>query len=147
HRNDMIQKMKWQFASFGYKEIHTPAFQPYELYMQMNGTVNQQEMIKTIDNAGNVLLLSPDVTLPLTKRIARHHSQLEQALLYFCMLDVFRRISDIAGIQDICQSVCECVCVASAATDIVLIALRINVITSTDSTNVNIELGHPGFFK
>src|SRR5699024_9199572 len=69
-----------------YKEIHTPAFQPYELYMQMNGTVNQQEMIKTIDNAGNVLVLRPDVTIPLTQRIARHHSQLEQALRYFICL-------------------------------------------------------------
>src|SRR5699024_12336984 len=91
HRNDMIQKMKWQFASFGYKEIHTHAFQPYELYMQMNGTENQQEKIKTIDNAGNVLVLMPDVTIPLTKLIARHHSHLEQALLNFYTLDFYRQ--------------------------------------------------------
>src|SRR5699024_12845534 len=79
HRNDMIQKMKWQFASLGYKEIHTPAFQPYELYIQMNATVHQQEMIKTIHNARHVLALRPDVTIPSTQRIARHPSQLHPA--------------------------------------------------------------------
>lgn len=147
HRNDMIQKMKWQFASFGYKEIHTPAFQPYELYMQMNGTVNQQEMIKTIDNAGNVLVLRPDVTIPLTQRIARHHSQLEQALRYFYTLDVFRQTAGTAGSQENTQIGAEFFGDASAATDAEIIALSMNVLNSIDLTNVTIELGHAGFFK
>src|SRR5699024_12034571 len=98
----------------------------YELYMQMNGTVNQQEMIKTIDNAGNVLVLRPDVTIPLTQRIARHHSQMEQALRYFYTLDVFRQTAGIAGSQENTQIGAEFFGDASAATDHEISATRIN---------------------
>lgn len=146
-RNHMIQKMKQQFASFGYKEIHTPAFQPYDLYVQMNGTVNQQEMIKTIDNTGNVLVLRPDVTIPLTQRIAQQNPQLQQALRYFYVLDVFRQVSGSTSNQENTQVGAEFFGNTSAATDAEVIALSMNVLDCIDLKKVTIELGHAGFFK
>src|SRR5690625_2746772 len=89
HRQQMIEQMKQRFTSFGYREIHTSSFEPYDLYMNMNGTVNQQEMMKTIDNTGQVLVLRPDITIPLTQQIASHNKKITEDLRYFYVLDVF----------------------------------------------------------
>src|SRR5690625_2143504 len=70
YREQIIHKLKQRFLTYGYNEIHTSTFENYDLYANMNGTVNHQEMIKTIDNTGKVLVLRPDITIPITQQIA-----------------------------------------------------------------------------
>src|SRR5699024_10998201 len=94
HRQQIIQQMKRLFNSFGYREIHTSAFEPYDLYVQMNGTVNHKEMMKTIDNTGEVLVLRPDITIPLTQQIATNNKSITEDLRYFYVLDVFRQAQE-----------------------------------------------------
>src|SRR5699024_10269392 len=92
------------FLSFGYKEVYIPTFQPYDLYMNMNGTVNQQEMMKTIDYNGNVLVLRPDVTIPLTQQIALSNHKAKQHLRYFYILEIFRQAFEAKGSRENTQA-------------------------------------------
>ncbi|HLS65632.1 MAG TPA: ATP phosphoribosyltransferase regulatory subunit, partial [Pseudogracilibacillus sp.] len=90
-RQAIIQRMKKRFQTYGYDEILTSVFEQYDLYAKMNGTVNHKQMIKTIDNTGEVLVLRPDVTIPLTQQLAKHNKEITEHIRYFYVLDVFRQ--------------------------------------------------------
>src|SRR5699024_1564847 len=90
----LIKQLKSRFSTYGYREISTSVFEKYNLYATMNGTVNHREMIKTIDNTGQVLVLRPDITIPLTKELANNSTILQEDLRYFYVLDVYRQITD-----------------------------------------------------
>src|SRR5699024_2922418 len=103
-RTEIIQKLKNKFLSFGYKEVYIPTFQPYDLYVNMNGTVNQQEMMKTIDHNGNILDLRPDVTIPLTQQVALSQKSVTPDLRYFYILEVFRQAFEAKGSRESTQA-------------------------------------------
>jgi ATP phosphoribosyltransferase regulatory subunit len=146
HRKQIIQKMKQRFSTFGYQEMSTSTFEPYDLYVHMNGTVNKQEMMKTIDNNGEVLVLRPDITIPLTQQIASHNKKLEEDLRYFYILDVFRQAKDAVGNREQTQAGVEYFGNPTPAADAEIIALAIQMLEDIKLDNVKIELGHAGFF-
>src|SRR5690625_1649482 len=90
-RETLIDQLKLRFATYGYREISTSVFEKYNLYATMNGTVNHREMVKTIDNTGQVLVLRPDITIPLTKELATTTPNLTKDLRYYYVLDVYRQ--------------------------------------------------------
>src|SRR5690625_5964305 len=51
-------------------------------------------MKKRIDNTGQVLVLRPDITIPITQKIALHNKTLQKDLRYFYILDVFRQAAE-----------------------------------------------------
>lgn len=146
-RSQIIQNVKKYFSTFGYKEIYTPAFQPYDLYVHMNGTVNQQEMIKTIDNTGNVLVLRPDITIPLTQQIVGQQNKAEQDLRYFYILDVFRQAGAAKESQENTQIGVEYFGNDTPEADAEVIALGFQLLKQFIPSKMKAELGHAGFFK
>ena len=73
----------------GCKIIQTPTFEDYDTYGNYFPAM-RREMIKTIDADGSVLVLRPDVTLPLVKSVAREFPDPAQLLKYGYVSTVFR---------------------------------------------------------
>ncbi len=143
----LLIKLKKRFSSYGYDEIKTNSFERYDLYAQLNGTVNKQEMIKTIDNNGQVLVLRPDVTIPITKQIASVNTHLNDDLRYFYVADVFRQNSEQAEDGKSTQAGVEYFGNSSSEADAEIIALAIHSFEDLNIENFKIELGHAGFFQ
>ena len=143
----LIIKLKKRFSSYGYDEINTNSFERYDLYAQLNGTINKQEMIKTIDNNGQVLVLRPDVTIPITKQIASVSTHLNDHLRYFYVADVFRQNNEQAEDGKSTQAGVEYFGNFSSEADAEIIALAIHNFKDLNINNFKIELGHAGFFK
>lgn len=146
-RQKLIHSLKNRFSTYGYDEIHTPTFEAYDLYANMNGTVNHQEMIKTIDNTGQVLVLRPDITIPLTQKIAANNKQLDKDLRYFYVLDVFRHTIDHIDNRESTQAGVEYFGNFSEEADAEVIALAVHTLRDLKIDNFKIEIGHAGFFK
>lgn len=146
-RQQIIQKIKQRFSTFGYNEIFTSTFEDYDLYAKMNGTVNHQEMIKTIDNTGKVLVLRPDVTIPITQQIALNNKELKEDLRYFYVLNVFRQTQETKDFRESTQAGVEYFGNPSPEADAEIIALAIQLLEDSQVSNYKIELGHAGFFK
>ena len=142
---EIIKRLKKRFASYGYDEIQTAPFERYDLYAQMGALINTKEMIKTIDSSGHVLVLRPDVTLPITKQIADRHTKLNEALRYFYVDEVFRADSEEHR-ESKTQAGVEYFGNQSSEADAEIIALAIHAL---DDLNVDftIEVGHAGFFS
>src|SRR5699024_6840075 len=146
-RQFVIAKLKESFQSYGYDEITTSVFGHYDLYAQMNGTVNHQEMIKTIDNTGQVLVLRPDVTIPLTERLARQTKRVMTDVRYFYVLDVYRQAIADGADRESTQAGVEYLGNKRPQADAEIIALAIDTLNGFGIEQMTIELGHAGFFK
>lgn len=143
----VISQLKQIFQLYGYDEITTSAFGLYDLYAQMNGTVNHHEMIKTIDNTGQVLVLRPDVTIPLTERMARQTKRLPTDVRYFYVLDVFRQTTTDGADRERTQAGVEYLGNARPQADAEIIALAVDTLQKVGMKQLTIEIGHAGFFK
>src|SRR5690625_1403381 len=146
-RQQLIQQLKQRFMTFGYDEIYTPTFEAYDLYANLNGTINHHEMIKTIDNTGQVLVLRPDITIPITEKIAQHNKKLHKDLRYFYIQDVFRQTAETNKHRESTQAGVEYFGTPSAEADGEFIALAIQILQDINISQFKIEIGHAGFFK
>src|SRR5699024_2149613 len=140
YRQQLIHTLKQRFLTYGYNEITTSTFEHYDLYASMNGTVNHHEMIKTIDNTGQVLVLRPDITIPLTQKIAMNYDDLAEHLRYFYVLDVFRQAADSKDFLESTQAGVEYFGNAAAEADAEIIALAIHVLQDLQLEDFKIEL-------
>lgn len=75
--------------SHGCKIVQTPSFEDYDSYGTYFPSL-RKEMIKTIDSDGSVLVLRPDVTLPLVKAAAIEFPDGSELLKYGYVTTVFR---------------------------------------------------------
>ena len=65
----------------GCKIIQTPTFEDYDTYGTYFPQL-QREMIKTISSEGEVLVMRPDVTVPLAKTASREYPDARQLLKF-----------------------------------------------------------------
>ncbi len=146
-RQQLINKFKQRFSTYGYHEIYTPTFEAYDLYANMNGTVNQHEMIKTIDNTGEVLVLRPDITIPITKLISNSNQELREDLRYFYIQNVFRQTQEAKDYRENTQAGVEYFGNTTPEADAEIIALAIHLMNDMELEHFKIELGHAAFFQ
>lgn len=72
----------------GCKIIQTPAFEEYDTYSRLFPQL-KREMVKTIDTDGQVLVMRPDVTVPLVRTVAREYPDPHQLLKFGYVSTVF----------------------------------------------------------
>jgi ATP phosphoribosyltransferase regulatory subunit len=143
----IIKTINKRFTTYGYKRIKTSAFEQYDLYSEVKSSINQNEMIKVIDHTGQVLVLRPDVTIPITKELAQNFPDLSSELRYFYVQEVFRQPFDKNDSIERTQAGIEYFCASSPEADAEVIALACHLMKDLGFNDIKIELGHAGFFN
>lgn len=143
----VIKTINKRFTTYGYKRIKTSAFEQYDLYSKVNSSINQNEMIKVIDHTGQVLVLRPDVTIPITKELAENYPKLTDELRYFYVQEVFRQPVDRNDSIESTQAGVEYFCRSSAEADAEVIALACHTMKDLGFMDIKIEIGHAAFFN
>jgi ATP phosphoribosyltransferase regulatory subunit len=146
-RQNLINKLKKRFYTYGYQQIRTSTFEDYDMYSTVTGTVNKDDMIKVIDASGKVLVLRPDVTIPITRMTALNKQQYKDHLRLFYVLDIFRRSFDQNGKKESTQAGIECFGQNTPETDAEILMLAVHTLKDLDFKHFKIEIGHAGFFK
>lgn len=142
-----IKTIQKRFKTYGYQRIKTSTFEPYDVYTKVTSAMNRNEMIKVIAKNGEVLVLRPDGTIPITKKVAENISTLESEIRYFYIQDVFRQSllseenieSTQAGVEYFSES--------SPEADAEVIALACHTLKDLGFSDIKIEVGHAGFFN
>ncbi|MFD1361191.1 ATP phosphoribosyltransferase regulatory subunit [Lentibacillus salinarum] len=143
-QTSLIDTIKHRFHTYGYQQTRTGTFQDYELYASMTGTVRKRDMIKTIDPSGDVLVLRPDVTIPITRKMA---SEKERHHRLFYVENVFRQPSSGSQHQEFTQAGVECFGENSPENDAELIAMAVHLLNDLSFDQFKVEISHAGFFK
>lgn len=146
-REDLINKLKNRFYTYGYQQIRTSTFEDYDMYSAITGTVNKDDMIKVVDASGKVLVLRPDVTIPISRMTALNKQQYNDHLRLFYVLDIFRQTFDQNGKKESTQAGIECFGQNTPEIDAEVLMLAIHTLTDLNFKHFKIEIGHAGFFK
>lgn len=146
-RDNLITTLKNRFNTYGYKQVRTTTFEYYDLYSSITGTVNKDEMIKVVDTSGKVLVLRPDVTIPITRMIVSNKQRLLGESRFFYVLDVFRQSYEQTEKKETTQAGIECFGESTPENDAEVIALAIHTLKDLGFETFKLEVGHAGFFK
>ncbi|MEN2768776.1 ATP phosphoribosyltransferase regulatory subunit [Ornithinibacillus xuwenensis] len=147
YKEQLINQLKSRIHTYGYDQISTSVFENYDLYTTVNGTINRDEMIKVISPDGKVLVLRPDVTIPITQQVATQLNTSKETTRYGYVLDIFR--SSFRQTQGFVrtQAGVELFGNGRPEADSEVIALAIHCLVDLKLTNFKLELGHSGVMK
>lgn len=143
----IAKTIKKRFITYGFKRVYTSAFEKYDLYTEVKSSINQAEMIKVIDHLNQVLVLRPDVTLPITRQLAKEYTALPNDLRYYYIQDVYRKPVNALEKIESTQAGVEFFSESSPEADAEVIALAIHMLKDLGFQSVKMELGHAGFFN
>ncbi|WP_301108706.1 ATP phosphoribosyltransferase regulatory subunit [Sporosarcina sp.] len=142
----IIGTLSKRFTTYGYKRIKTSAFEKYDLYSNVRTSINQNEMIKVIDYTGEVLVLRPDVTIPLTQELVQMNGSLPEEMRYYYVQEVFRQTFQENEKIGKTQAGVEYFCKSSPEADAETIMLACHALRDVGFSDVKIEIGYAGFF-
>lgn len=139
---DRIQgKIISVIMNHGCKIIETPSFEDYDVYQHFFPQLRQQ-MVKTIDTDGRVLVLRPDVTLPIVETAAREFPRSNQLLKFGYVSTVFREYYGRSTYgKDFLQGGIEILSDSSPECDGEVIVTAAEILKAVGVENIRIDIG------
>ena len=139
---DRIQgKIISVIMNHGCKIIETPSFEDYDVYQHFFPQLRQQ-MVKTIDTDGRVLVLRPDVTLPIVETAAREFPRSNQLLKFGYVSTVFREYYGRSTYgKDVLQGGIEILGDSSPECDGEVIVTAAEILKAVGVENIRIDIG------
>ena len=139
---DRIQgKIISVIMNHGCKIIETPSFEDYDVYQHFFPQLRQQ-MVKTIDTDGRVLVLRPDVTLPIVETAAREFPRSNQLLKFGYVSTVFREYYGRSTYgRDFLQGGIEILGDSSPECDGEVIVTAAEILKAVGVENIRIDIG------
>ncbi len=144
-----IENTLWTvFASFGYKEVETPAFEYYDCYSGESGQITQEKLYKFFDEQGRILALRPDFTTSIARMTATKEQTHIVPVRYMYTGSVFRA-EHTEGVRsrEITQSGIELIGSYSAEADAEVIAAAMEAVTALGIEEYSMEIGQVAFFN
>lgn len=99
-RNKIIKGITDIFKRWGYSEISTPTIEYYDTFNHNTQSLKEEEMYKFFDNNGRILVLRPDMTVPVARMINTKLKDMELPLKLFYTANVFRAHKSLDGKRD-----------------------------------------------
>ena len=85
------------FEKWGYGEISTPTVEYYETFNHNTQSLKEEEMYKFFDSNGRILVLRPDMTVPVARMINTKLRDMNLPLKLFYNANVFRVHESLEG--------------------------------------------------
>lgn len=132
----------------GFKPIQTPTFEYYDLFMNMPGTMDTDQMIKLIDHDGKILVLRPDATIPIARMVANSKDTIDFEKLSY-VTNIFRMQNGDSDVfsRSFTQLGVECFGPKDPYVDVEMIALAIESLKAVGLEGFQIDLGQAEFFQ
>ncbi len=147
HDRELKQMAKIQevlttiFTSYGCRMVETPIFEPYDTYSKYFPHL-RKEFIKSIDIDGGILVLRPDVTIPLVKSLAIENEDSRAYLKFAYISNVFLNYQGRhGGGKDFMQGGAEILGSAETDCDSEIVYMAIKILRALDINNLHVDLG------
>ncbi|WP_207694489.1 ATP phosphoribosyltransferase, regulatory subunit [Enterococcus sp. DIV0212c] len=135
--NDIVKKR-------GYQRIDTPVIEFEDVFYSEEK--NEKDFYRFFDNQGRLLVLRPDMTMPIGRVIATTGIQPPLKLSYSGK--VFRSNKDMLGEQnELTQAGIELIGYSSLKAEVECITCAVEILEALNIPNFHIELGHAQIFR
>lgn len=148
HKRQVEDKARRSFTTWGYDEIETPCLEYMEVFRGSIGDFESERMFKLTDGSGRILVLRPDITMPLA-RVAATRLSGRQPLRMFYVGNAFQfsGADAAAGMREFTQIGVELMGQEGPMADAEVIALAISVLREAGLKDFQIDIGQVLFFK
>jgi len=141
-------RIRDSFRLNGYKELETPTIEFFDVFGSDGGFINQESMYKFCDSKGRLLVLRPDLTIPVARIAATKLKDEDFPLKCFYIGNTFSFDQLGGGRQnEFTQAGCEILGVNSIEADAEVVAMAIEIIKTTGIEEFQIDIGQVEFFK
>lgn len=148
-RRAVENKLKKLFTGFGYSEVVTPGIEFYDLFSGSSRNFQQENLYKLVDSKGRLITLRPDSTIPIARLVATRLAQAKLPLRLYYNQNIFENNALLKGRSDeISQAGIELIGGGNInRADYEALCTAVNALSSFDSEDFRLEIGHIGYFK
>ncbi|NLM75102.1 MAG: ATP phosphoribosyltransferase regulatory subunit [Clostridiaceae bacterium] len=147
-KRELESKIRNAFRLNGYMELETPTIEFYDVFAGDSGLMRQESMYKFCDSKGRLLVLRPDITVPVARIAATKLKDKDFPVKCFYIGNTFSFDELGGGKQnEFTQAGCEILGANSPEADAEVVAMAINTIKATGIEEFQIDIGQVDFFK
>lgn len=136
------------FLQSGYMEVETPTVEFYDVFSGSQNLIPQEDMFKFTDPQGRILVLKPDMTIPVARVAATKLKENLWPVKVFYIGNTFSYNEMGGGKQkEYTQAGVEVLGVSSPEADAEIIALAIQALKKAGIEEFQIDIGQVDFFR
>lgn len=133
------------FDLWGYDEISTPTLEYYDTFNQCKDSFEEQEMYKLTDSNGRILVMRPDMTIPVARFVVNKFSEIDETLRFRYCSNIYRSNKFYGGRQnEYTDCGVELISHKGINDDIEILALAFKSMETLDLSDYKIEVGYAG---
>ena len=147
-KRNLEETIRKMFRSCGYYEIETPAIEFYDAFSADGDMTPQEMMFKFFDEQGRILVLRPDMTIPVARVAATKYKGVQYPLKISYIGNAFRYNEMGGGKQkEFTQAGVEIIGISNPEADAEVIATAIKAMEAAGIRDFQIDIGQVEFFK
>lgn len=132
------------FCKFGYKQIDTPVLEYGDLYSGGVGKVSLKNLFKLTDSDGSLLVLRPDMTMPISRIVS---TKMPEGKYRLCYRGRTFRFFAQDGMREFSQVGIELMGASGVCYDAEVVALAIVALKKSGLKDFIVDIGNVAFFK
>ncbi|MFO7815131.1 MAG: ATP phosphoribosyltransferase regulatory subunit [Halanaerobiales bacterium] len=142
-RRAIYKRIRKVFENADFREVITPTLESLELYTGIEGVIDKSEMFKVVDENGQILVLRPDVTMPIARLAATRFQDTPRPLKFSYLTTAYQsKNSQSLSLKEKTQAGVEMIGSDKLFADIEMIALLIKTMQAVHIENPLIDIGH-----
>ncbi|MCF8008969.1 MAG: ATP phosphoribosyltransferase regulatory subunit [Halanaerobiales bacterium] len=142
-RRVIYKRIRKTFRNADYREVITPTLESLELYSGIEGLLDKSEMFKVVDENGQILVLRPDVTMPIARLAATRFKKTPRPLKFSYLTTAYQsKNSQSLNLKEKTQAGVELIGGDSLYYDVEMIALLIKSMKAVQIKEPLIDIGH-----
>ncbi len=147
-KRGLEDKLRKLFVSCGYFEVETPTVEFFDVFSSDSGRIPQETMFKFFDQQGRILVIRPDITIPVARITATKFRDIPYPLRCSYIGNVFRYNEYGGGKQnEFTQAGVELLGVSTPESDAEVIAIAIKALKEAGLENFQVDIGQVEFFN
>ncbi|RCX08920.1 ATP phosphoribosyltransferase regulatory subunit [Anaerobacterium chartisolvens] len=147
-KRNLEGKIRELFRTYGCLEVETPTMEFYDVFSAGTAPIPQEKMFKFFDQQGRILVLRPEMTVPIARVTATKYKDAEDPIKYFYICNAFKFNQLGGGKQkEFTEAGVEIVGAGGPEADAEVIAAAINAVKCTGLESFQIDIGQVEFFK
>ena len=148
-KEQILWKLKTLFRNHGYKPVEPPAFEYYDLFSKIQGSLEMDQMVKVIDTDGKILVLRPDATIPIARMAAARFKDARGPQKFSYVTHIFQMNDDAKDIcsREVTQAGIELFDRGGVASDVEVISLAIESLKLVGLDDFTLDVGQANFYK
>ena len=136
------------FEKWGYKEVITPTLEFYETFNHDSQTLREEDMYKFFDNRGRILVLRPDMTIPIARVVETKLKDTEMPIKLRYTSNVFRVHESLGGKRnEYTDCGVELIGLEDKKSDLEILVLALEALKKLGLKDFKLEIGNIGFFN